>query len=310
MPSTTPRPGARTVSTCLRDSIRILKDAGIEGARLDAQVLMGDVLGVDRLALITDPDRILSVEEAGRFNDRVKRRTQREPVSHILGQREFWSLPFKVTAATLAPRPDSETLVMAVLEFLRESGREKDAVRILDLGVGTGCLILSLLHELPHAEGTGVDRSAAAAAVANENARRLGLSGRIRLLVGDWAEPLDEGTHFEVVISNPPYISDPEFAGLAPDVAAFEPEAALRGGVDGLDAYRRLIPGAVRRLEPGGALFLEIGADQAVAVSTLCRAAGLMDVRVTKDMAGLDRVISGRKMKKGMMHQNNGWKNK
>jgi len=287
-----------TVQDCLGAAIRTLKDAGIEGARLDAQVLLCDVLGVDRLALIADPDRALSAEQADRFWGLVTRRAKREPVSHILGQREFWSLPFKVTPATLAPRPDSETLVVAVLEFLKETGRDKEAIRLLDLGVGTGCLILSLLHELPQAEGTGVDRSADAAAVALQNAEVLGLSDRVHFLIGDWTAPLDDGARFEVVISNPPYISDQEFAGLDPDVAVFEPEGALRGGTDGLDAYRSLVPGAVARLEVGGALFLEIGSGQGEAVSALCRTAGLADIRVIKDLAGLDRVVFGLKSQK------------
>jgi len=288
----------RTLKDSLGAAIRTLKDAGIEGARLDAQVLLGDVLGVGRLALITDPDRVLSAEQADRFSTLVARRAKREPVSHILGRREFWSLPFKVTPATLAPRPDSETLVAAVLDFLKEAGRDKEAIRILDLGVGTGCLILSLLHELPQAEGTGVDRSAGAAAVALQNAQALGLLDRVRFLIGDWTEPLEGGARFDVVISNPPYISDAEFAGLDPDVAVFEPEGALRGGTDGLDAYRSLLPGAVVRLEAGGALFLEIGSGQGEAVSALCRTAGLTDIRVIKDLAGLDRVIFGLKSQK------------
>lgn len=282
----------RTVRDLLSAAIQTLNAAGIDGARLDAQVLLADVLGVDRMALITDPDRVLSADESAAFDDFVRRRAAREPVSHILGRREFWSLPFKVTPATLAPRPDSETLVAAVLDYTRERGLGDKPIRILDLGTGTGCLILALLHELSRATGVGVDRSVAAVAVAEENAASLGLAGRFDVVVGDWTAPLAEAERFDIIISNPPYISDQEFAELDEDVARYEPAGALKGGTDGLDAYRALLPGAVRHLAPNGALFLEIGASQAQAVGDLCRTSGLGRVSTVPDLAGRDRVIT------------------
>ncbi len=253
--------------------------------------LLAEALGVERTRLITDPDRVLTEQEAAQFDGFIRRRAAREPVSHILGRREFWSLPFKVTPATLAPRPDSETLVAAALAHVRERGLGGAPLRLLDLGTGTGCLILALLSELPAATGVGVDRSAEAATVAQENAVSLGLANRFRLVVGDWTDALGRGECFDVIVSNPPYIANAEFEDLDAEVVRYEPGLALKGGADGLDAYRRLLPGAVKHLVAGGRLFLEIGAGQAAAVEDLCRNAGMADVGILQDLGGRDRVI-------------------
>ena len=211
----------------------------------------------------------------------------RRPISQILGHREFWSLDFEVTEATLDPRPDSETLVAAVLE------RMASPARILDLGTGTGCLLLSLLHERPGAWGLGIDRSPAAAAVAARNARRLGLGARAAFAVSDWDSALS-GT-FEAVVSNPPYIPDAEIEGLAPEVAWHEPRSALAGGVDGLDAYRRIARVLPSLLAPGGLAALEVGAGQAPDVARLLAAEGLVEIATAHDLASVERVVLAKK---------------
>jgi release factor glutamine methyltransferase len=207
----------------------------------------------------------------------------------VLGHREFWSLDFVVTEATLDPRPDSETVVEQVLA----ARRDRPPTRILDLGIGTGCLLLSLLSEWPEAWGLGVDRSEAAAQVAQLNADRLGLGDRAAILVGDWADAV-QGT-FDVVVSNPPYIPEREIDGLAPEVARFEPRAALAGGPDGLDAYRMIARASSRLLVEGGLVALEVGAGQAADVARLLAAEGLSDVRAARDLGSVERVVSAKK---------------
>lgn len=288
-------PGRTTVRVAIGAAMKRLEAAGVDGVALDARLLLAHVLGVERLSLAIDGDRVLPSDAIAAFDALVERRINHEPVSHILGTREFWSLPFIVTPATLAPRPDSETLVAAVLSHVR-AGQAPPDLSMLDLGVGTGCLILALLHELPDATGFAVDRSEATAMVAHRNARALGLEGRLGLWVGDWDSALDPEKRFAVILSNPPYISDVEYAALAPDVARFEPSGALRGGPDGLAAYRRIIPAAAARLMSGGTLFLEIGAGQKQAVEGLCRGAGLQDVHTIQDLAGRDRVVLAKKL--------------
>jgi release factor glutamine methyltransferase len=209
-------------------------------------------------------------------------------MAHILGRREFWSLDFAVTSDTLTPRPDSETLVAAVLDIV--AGRDRP-LGILDLGTGTGCLLLALLHELPNATGVGVDRSAAALAVALGNAQALGLAPRVQFHEGDWGEGLTG--RFDVVISNPPYIVSADVPNLSPEVR-HEPRLALDGGADGLDAYRALAPHVGRLLEPAGVAVLEIGEGQAPAVEEILRTAGLKPVDRRRDLAGIERCIVAR----------------
>ena len=218
------------------------------------------------------------------FGAMIERRAVREPVSHILGRREFWSLDFAVTRACLDPRPDSETVVEAVLSKLADWNR---GWRILDLGTGSGCLLLALLSELPNATGLGVDKSPEALAVALGNARRLGLVTRARFEERDWMCEL-EGV-FDVVVSNPPYIPTAEVDALQPEVALYEPRMALDGGRDGLDAYRAIIPSLARRLAPGGLAALEIGVTQA-AVEKLARKAGFA-TECRADLGGRDRCL-------------------
>ncbi len=255
-----------------------LAAAGIEEARREARVLLAAALG-------TDAGGLLAVDQVdpGGFEPMLRRREAREPLAYITGAKEFWSLQFATSPATLIPRPDSETLVSAALAALPD----RQAVRrILDLGTGTGCLLLACLSEFPAAFGVGVDIAPAAAALAARNAAALGLAGRAAFLAGDWAAALDGA--FDLVLSNPPYIPEPDIAGLMPDVARFEPRAALAGGADGFAAYRIICAALPRLLAPGGVAVVEMGAGQAEDFAAIVAANGL-EVTFRQDFSGHDR---------------------
>ena len=226
-------------------------------------------------------------EGVDRFFDLVARRADGEPVARILGRREFWGLPFALAPATLEPRPDTETVVEAALGLVRGAG---GAASILDLGTGSGCLLLALLSELPDAAGVGVDRSPAAAAAARRNARSLGLGDRARFVAGDWAEAISG--RFDLVVSNPPYIATEHIEALAPEVRRHDPALALDGGADGLDAYRAIVADLPRLLAPSGVAVLELGAGQRDAVAGLARAAGLVVIGSNPDLAGTPRALA------------------
>ncbi len=263
---------------------RRLAAAGIEGAAGEAALLLGHVLGCDRAALLRDRDRLLPPAQQARFAALVARRAAREPLAHLLGMREFWSLPFQVSPAVLIPRPDSETVVAAALALAPE------ATRLLDLGTGSGCLLLSLLHERRALTGVGVDLSPAAAVVAAGNARALGLADRAAVVVSSWDAALAPTATFDLIVSNPPYIAAPEWPALAPEVADHDPTLALAGGGDGLAAYRALAPVLARRLRAGGVALLEHGATQGPAVAALITGAGLRYDGARTDLAGHERV--------------------
>ncbi|SLN09924.1 peptide chain release factor N(5)-glutamine methyltransferase [Oceanibacterium hippocampi] len=273
----------------LRDALTAaagrLAGAGIEGARAEARLLLCHVM-VDPGDILRAPERPLSADEAAAFETLVARRAAREPASHLLGRREFWSLEFRVGPAVLDPRPDSEALIEAVLAARPD--RTKDW-RIADLGSGSGCLLLTLLREYPRATGIGVDRSRAAASVAVANARDLGLADRARMAVGDWWGPL--GGRFDIVVSNPPYIASAEIEDLEPEIRLHEPSVALDGGPDGLDCYRAILPATPDHLAPGGLLALEIGAGQGEVVTRIAAAAGLRAAGVRADLAGRQRCL-------------------
>lgn len=275
-----------TVAQALAEATRRLAAAGIDSARLDARALLAHLLGTEPMSLFSRPERRLDKDQASRFQDLVARRERREPLSHITGHREFWSLDFRVTPATLDPRPDTETVVEAVLEALPD---RTAALRLLDLGTGTGCLLAALLHELPAAHGIGIDASAEACAVAADNLRRLGLSERSQVRQGDWGRGLDGC--FDAIVSNPPYIPEEDLAGLQPEVALYEPRQALAAGSDGLDCYRVLAPQIAGLLAPGGIAALEVGRGQASAVAALMAAAGLEVIGVRADLAGVERCV-------------------
>ena len=277
-----------TIKSSLDDGARILRGAGIDLARLEARVLLAHASGLSVATLMGYPER--AVENDTLFRRLVSRRAEREPLSHLVGRREFWSLPFKVTANTLDPRPDSETIVEAALDAVSDRSAP---LRILDLGTGTGCLLLALLSELPTAFGVGVDLSVAAARVAAENAETLGLGERAAFVVGDWGQMVTGG--FDLVVSNPPYIPSREIDGLELEVSRYEPRMALAGGEDGLSAYRAILPDLTGLLSPGGAAVLEIGADQAGSVAALAGNSGLRVSPVRSDLASRDRCLVCRK---------------
>ncbi|MDE3015462.1 MAG: peptide chain release factor N(5)-glutamine methyltransferase [Pseudomonadota bacterium] len=285
----------------VRDAVMALQRAGVETASLDARVLLEYVLGASREELLAAMDVPIDDSQNAAYRELVKKRARRCPVSQLTGRREFWGLTFKVTADTLDPRPDSETLVEAVLEAV-EGGTwnvKRDNVlpratrhmpqTILDLGTGTGCLLIALLRECKNAEGIGVDLSDAAIAVARENAAALGVGNRARFIAGNWNAPLDG--RFDSILSNPPYIPTGEIATLAPEVAQHEPKLALDGGADGLDAYRAILPRLSGLLAERGRAFLEIGKGQEEDVITLARQSGLAALGVKQDLGGVTRCV-------------------
>jgi release factor glutamine methyltransferase len=279
-----------TIGESLRAATAALAEAGIDSARLDAKLLLGDVLGRDAAWLFNHGDEPLSEQSETAFAALIERRRERQPISLILGRREFWSLDFTVTRDTLAPRPDSETVIEAVLAELPDRGRP---LSLLDLGTGTGCLLLALLSELPAARGTAVDIDPRTLAVAKGNAERLGLDGRASFVQSDWWERI-EG-RFDVILSNPPYIKSDDIAGLDPEVARFEPLGALDGGADGLDAYRHLASRAGEFLTEDGMIALEVGAGQAPDVAALLAQAGFASCAVRRDLAGIERCVLARR---------------
>jgi release factor glutamine methyltransferase len=267
-----------------------LEQAGLAGPVIDARLLVEAAAEATRADIVGDPYRALSPEQEVTLEGYLARREHREPVSHILGRKGFWKIMLQVTPDVLTPRPDTETVV----EYVLRDFPEHAAWSILDLGVGSGAILLSILAERPAARGLGVDVSEEALAVARDNAANLGLAGRMALLRGDWTEGLGEAT-FDLVVSNPPYIASAVLETLEPEVRDHEPRLALEGGADGLDHYRRLAPEILRVLKPGGRFAVEIGYDQKDAVEALFRAAGGVGVQTIRDLGDRDRVVAGTK---------------
>ncbi|WP_439815155.1 peptide chain release factor N(5)-glutamine methyltransferase [Zavarzinia sp. CC-PAN008] len=279
-----------TVADLLRQAAAALGAAGSETPRLDAEVLLCAVLGRNRAWLIGHRDDCPPREEVERFQGFVARRTGREPVSRILNSREFFGLDFALDAEALDPRPDSETLVEVALALMAD--RRMDPLRVLDLGTGSGCLLLALLSALPSAWGLGLDRAWGAARCARDNARALGLGPRSTFAVGSWTAALSG--RFDLVVSNPPYIPTSAIAGLAPEVRTFDPRAALDGGPDGLDPYRRIVPALPSLLAPGAVVVLEHGMGQGADIAPLLVGNGLIQVQHHPDLAGIGRCVSAR----------------
>lgn len=278
------------IRDALKRGCEVLEGAGSESPRLDAQVLLLAVLREERTVLVSHPERELASQEEQLYNQYISERALGKPVSYITGMKEFMGLEFAVNEAVLIPRPETELLVEEAVRVL--NGK---AMRVLDLCTGSGAIAVSIRHFVPQAEVTATDLSEEALKVARENAERL-TAGGIRFLQGDLFEAFSNlqapGSElFNLIVSNPPYIPAKVIDGLMPDVKDFEPRLALDGGTDGLDIYRRLIPQAAEHLAPGGVLLLEIGFDQGETVPDLCRQAGLGNIAVLKDLAGLDRVV-------------------
>lgn len=280
-----------SVGAFLCQAGQLLRAAGIEAPRQEARMLLAHVMGCREMDLLRDPRAIVPDAAAQSFGVLVRRRAAREPVAHLTGRAGFWTLDLAVSPATLIPRGDSEAIVEAALAAFEPPAR---IGRVLDLGTGTGALLLAVLAECPGAIGVGVDLSPAAAALAAGNAVVNGFAGRAAFLCGDWAEAI--AGRFDLILSNPPYVETAAVFGLMPEVARYEPALALDGGADGLDAYRRLVGMVPRLLAPGGRAVFEIGAGQRGAVEDLARRAGLLPIGVRLDLGGIDRalVLAGR----------------
>lgn len=261
--------------------------AGLDNAALDARLLLLAALGIGQTELILRPEQPLSAEQEATLRAFRDRRLAHEPVARILGEREFWGLPFRLSPETLVPRPDTETLVETALSLIPD--RTAD-LRIVDFGTGSGCILTALLHELPRARGIGIDRSAGAARTARQNAWANGVGMRSLFVVSDWAQAL--AGRFDLIVSNPPYIASSVIPGLDTEVREFDPKLALDGGTDGLDAYRTLLHEAERLLAPNGLIVLEIGYDQADALKALAAGHNLEILRLAHDLSGNPRCIA------------------
>lgn len=293
-PDARPAEGLSGVSAAIAELTRDFLQAEIPSPALDARLLVAAACGLTHEDLIREPGRPLDAAERERIATWRERRLAREPVSRILGRRAFWRHEFLVTPATLDPRPDSETVVESALALARQEHWTDRPLRVLDLGTGTGCLLLSVLAEIDTAVGLGVDADPDAALCAAANARRLGLADRAGFVCTDWCSGL--AGQFDLILSNPPYISHSDIQDLAPEVAAHDPRAALDGGSDGLEAYRAMLPATAGLLAPGGWLIVEIGVGQEDAVIALMRSAGLAaapgGLLSVRDLTGRVRVVA------------------
>lgn len=278
-----------TVQSILSEMRGKFRDAGIGTPELDARLLAEAVLKMDQTDLITKSNQQLTSAQQQTLDAMIARRLKHEPVSRILGTRAFWKSDFKISPATLDPRADSETLVEAVVKHADKN----KSLTILDLGTGTGCLLLSILQELPQALGTGIDISPEAVEIAKENAASLGLSTRSNFMSIDWNR-LNPPQLFDIVISNPPYIALAEKESLAPNVRDYDPETALYGGNDGLECYRDIMRRLPKLIRPDGLLFLEIGSNQADAVKGIAGQNDIIMIHTYLDLAGHDRCLVAR----------------
>lgn len=276
----------QTLAALICSGAAALEKAGVESPRLEARLLLAHALGVTPEALLLDRDVPVDPTEYDRL---LSRRLEREPLALILGRREFWSLEFEVSGVSIVPRPETETLIEAALAARPDRKRVRS---VLDLGTGTGCLLLAALTEFDQAFGVGVDISAKAIALAARNATRLGFRDRAALVCGNWAEAIRE--RFELVLSNPPYIPTYEISGLMPEVARHEPRTALDGGVDGFACYRRILAALPGLLAPAGVAVLEFGDGQAEILAGLARETGL-EAATKADLAGRPRAMMLRK---------------
>jgi release factor glutamine methyltransferase len=280
-----------TVGAARRLAAQALRQAGIDTAELDARILTGHAVELDHAALIAHGDRTLEDTQSAALNDMLQRRLRGEPVARIVGIKEFWGLPLRVTATTLVPRPDTETVVEAALGLVDAGGARARPLRIADLGTGTGALLLALLSELPNASGVATDIDLAALTTARDNARRLQFAGRAWFVACDFGTALQGG--FDLVVSNPPYVASDEIDSLDREVL-HDPRRALDGGSDGLACYRAIATDARRLLAPGGHLVVELGIGQDRPVTGLFGAAGLEPLPAKPDLSGIARALPAR----------------
>jgi release factor glutamine methyltransferase len=279
-----------TIGSILGEVTAALGGAGFGDPRRRARRLLAAALGVSSAEVFAHPDRIITEDESQRLADFLRRALAHEPLSRILEAREFWGLEFVLSPDTLDPRPETETLVEAVIARLPDRDR---AYRFLDLGTGSGCLLVALLSEFLLASGMGVDRSFGAATMARHNAERLGVAARARFLVGDWATALAES--FDAIVANPPYIAAGDIAALPREVRDYDPLLALAGGADGLGAHRAIVADAPRLLPPGGIFACEVGIGQDAAVAALLTGGGLAVEAIVPDLAGIARCVVARR---------------
>ena len=298
MPDPAPFQGPGELGDVIRGLGRIFREAGLQTAALDARLLASHVCELTPEETIAKSRLMLSPEMTARINEVAARRLAGEPVSRIIGYREFWGLPFCLSSHTLDPRPETELLVEAVLDYVRAEGLLNTPLRVLDLGTGSGCLLGALLSELPLSTGVGVDRSEEALCIARENLRRLGLLNRASFLCADWARTFREAS-FDVIVCNPPYICSPEIAGLEAEVRGFDPHLALDGGEDGFEAFRAIISQALRVLRIEGFLIFETGYRQAQSVRDMMveaeLGAGRFEAQVLADLSGKARAVAGQR---------------
>ncbi|MEK7851656.1 MAG: peptide chain release factor N(5)-glutamine methyltransferase [Deltaproteobacteria bacterium] len=297
-----------TVLKIIQWTTEYLKGKGIENPRLNSEVLLTHLLKLDRVGLYLNYDRPLSKEELSSFREIVKRRGAREPLQYITGHQEFWSLDFKVTPDVLIPRPETEILVEEAVKVIRgqwPGASESRSPIILDLCTGSGCIAISLAHELKDAVVYAVDASDAALLIARENSERHGVKDRVIFLSGDLYKAMENRPlttdHrpllFNFVVSNPPYVKSGDIPNIQPEVRDYEPRIAVDGGQEGLDFYKKIVSGALQYLLPGGCLMVEVGEGQAAAVSGMMRETGSFEpVSTVKDLAGIERVVKGNKV--------------
>ena len=278
-----------SIDAARRRLARRFRAHGLEAPALDARILVGHALGLDHTGLAAQANRVLTPEEAGAIAELSARRLAREPVARIRGEKEFWGLPFKLNSETLLPRPETETVVEAALAALDRDNRKSHALRIVDLGTGSGALLLALLSGLPRAGGIGTDISVAALQCARDNAAALGLSARASFVACDYGAAL--GAPADLLVSNPPYVAHADIAGLQAEVRDFDPRRALDGGADGFDGYRTIASDARRLLAPGGILVVELGEGQLGAVTAIFAATGLESAAPRYDLSGIPRAL-------------------
>jgi release factor glutamine methyltransferase len=278
---------AKTRAQALRELRQTLAEAGFETAPLDARLLVLSALGIAPTDLITRPDEPLTPDQTDTLQTYARRRLAHEPVARIIGEREFWGLPFNLSPETLVPRPDTETVVETALGLLAD---RQASLILADFGTGSGCILTALLHELPRAKGLGIDRSLGALRTARRNAERNGVGERCLFALSDWGSAL--AGPLDLIVSNPPYIASPVIPGLDREVREHDPLLALDGGPDGLEAYRVILRESLPLLRPGGLLVLEIGYDQAEALTTLASSHALEVLTIAHDLSGRPRCVA------------------